>query len=106
MARVLPEVQFGRQVFSYRGMDIDRLYVYLLLMPIAFSTGAVFSQNTWEKIVPVIVLLCVTLAYEMKCKQILTETFGLAVVAGLIVLCWAGFLVVLRHICMKRSLVR
>ncbi|MCK5173119.1 MAG: hypothetical protein KAR47_06985 [Planctomycetes bacterium] len=105
MERALPEFQLGRQVFSYHGLDIDRFNIFLLCMPIALI-ATIFPQSRWSRFILVFVLLGVWLAYEMKHKQILTETFGSAVIAGLIVLCWAGFLIVLRYACMKRSLVR
>jgi hypothetical protein len=102
----LPEFNFRGRMFTYYGMDISRFYICLLPMPVALSLAVVFPRTKqWLRMVFVIVFMQGWIIFEVICKQTLIEVIGAMGVAGLVTLCWAGFLVILRYVCMRRSLV-
>jgi len=102
----LPEFSFRGKMFTYYRMDIGRFYIYLLFIPMALSLAVVFPRTKqWLKIVFAIVFCQGWIISEVICKQTLIEVVGPAGVAGLAALCWIGFLVILRYVCMRRSLV-
>ena len=104
---VLPEFSFrGGPMLSYYGMDIGDFYIYLLLMPITLSLAVAFQRTKpWVIIALVIVFMQAWIISKIVLKQSLVDVIGPAGVVGLVALCWAGFLVVLHYVCMKRPLV-
>lgn len=99
--------EFGpdADLLSYHGMDIGLFYYFLLVMPIALSCAIVFPRNMIVKIIFVIFFMQGWMVYTGICKQSLMEMIGPNGVLGLLALCWIGFLIVLRYVCMKWSLV-
>ena len=101
----LPEFILGGKTFSYHRMDISQFYNYLLSMPIVLSMTVVFPRNKLFRIAFAVVFTQGWMIFEMESKQTLTDVVGQIGVVGLVVLSWVGFLVFLRYICMRRSLV-
>ncbi|MFH1614639.1 MAG: hypothetical protein ABIG61_06115 [Planctomycetota bacterium] len=104
---MLPEFSFrGGPILSYYGMDIGDFYIYLLFMPITLSLAVAFPRSKpWLIIALVVVLMQGWIISKIVLKQSLVDLGGPVSIAGLIALCWIGFLVILHYVCMRRSLV-
>ncbi|MHC4738774.1 MAG: hypothetical protein ACYS9Y_07705 [Planctomycetota bacterium] len=104
---MLPEFSFrGELILSYYGMDICDFYIYLLFMPVTLSLAVAFPRTKpWFIIVLVVVIMQGWIISNIVLKQSLVKLIGPVSIAGLIALCWIGFLVVLHYVCMRRSLV-
>jgi len=102
---LLPEFGSKAELLSYHGMDIGLFYIFLLVIPIALSCTVAFPRNMIVKIIFVVVFMQGWIISAGICKQSLMEMIGPAGVLGLVALCWIGFLIVLRYVCMRRSLV-
>jgi len=102
---LLPEFGSKADLFSYHGMDIGLFYIFLLVIPIALSCAVAFPRNMIVKIIFVIVFMQGWIISAGMCKQSLMDAIGPVGVLGLVALCWIGFLIVLRYVCIRRSLV-
>ena len=103
---MLPEFSFrGGPILSYYGMDIGDFYIYLLFMPVTLSLAVAFPRaKPWLIIILVVIFMEGWIISEIVSKQSLFDVIGPIGVAGLIALCWAGFLMVLHYVCMRRPL--
>ena len=102
---LLPEFGSKADLLSYHGMDIGLFYIFLLVIPIALSCTITFPRKVIVKIIFVVVFMQGWIISAGMCKQSLTDMIGPVGVLGLVALCWIGFLIVLRYVCMRRSLV-
>jgi hypothetical protein len=102
---LLPEFGSKADLLSYHGMDIGLFYIFLLVIPIALSYAIAFPRNTIANIIFVVVFMQGWIISSGMCKQSLMDMIGPLGVLGLVALCWIGFLIVLRYVCMRRSLV-
>jgi hypothetical protein len=101
----LPEFGSKADLLSYHGMDIGLFYVFLLVIPVALSCAVAFPRKLIVKIIFVVVSMQGWIISAGMRKQTLMDVIGLIGVAGLVMLCWIGFLIVLHYVCMRRSLV-
>ena len=102
---LLPEFGSKVDLLCYHGMDIGRFYIFLLVIPIALSYAIAFPRNTTANIFFVVVFMLGWILSAGMCEQSLMDMIGPVGVLGLVALCWIGFLIVLRYVCMRRSLV-
>lgn len=102
---LLPEFGSKADLLSYHGMDIGLFYIFLLVIPIALSCAVAFPRNLIVKIIFVVVFMQGWIISAGMLNQPLIDVIGPVGVVGLVALCWIGFLVVLRYVCMRRSLV-
>jgi len=102
---LLPEFGSKADLLSYQGMDIGLFYIFLLVIPIALSCTVAFPRNMIVKIIFVVICMQGWIISAGMGKQSLTDIIGPVGVLGLVALCWIGFLIVLRYVCMRRSLV-
>ena len=107
LEKTLPEFSLRQWPrFVYYGMDIGDSYLYLLFMPMALTLSIAFPRTKpWLAIVLGIGLMQVWIISEIVSKRSMVDVIGPIGIAGLIAICWAGFLVVLHYVCIKRSLV-
>ena len=102
---LLPEFGSKADLLSYHGMDIGLFYIFLLVIPIALSCTVTFPRNMIVKIIFVVVFMQGWIISAGMCKQSLMDMIGPVGVLGIVALCWIGYLIVLRYVCMRRSLV-
>ncbi|MHC4240976.1 MAG: hypothetical protein ACYSU4_01140 [Planctomycetota bacterium] len=102
---LLPEFGSKADLISYHGMDIGLFYTFLLVIPIALSCTVAFSRNTIAKIIFVVVCMQGWIISAGIFRQSLMDMIGPVGILGLVALCWIGFLIVLRYVCMRRSLI-
>ncbi len=102
---LLPEFGSKADLLSYHGMDIGLFYIFLVVIPIALSCAVAFPRNMIVKIIFVVVFMQGWIISAGVLKQPLIDVIGPVGVVGLVALCWIGFLIVLRYVCMRRSLV-
>jgi len=103
---VLPDIVLKGHTFGYHAMNINYCFVTLSLMPISLVVATLFPRRAIVRIIFAIVVMYVWLpfgVFGLLADSKLFE-FRPSIVAGLIILSWAVFLVVLRHICMRRCL--
>ncbi|MDH4238490.1 MAG: hypothetical protein OEW48_02900 [Phycisphaerae bacterium] len=101
---VIPEITFRGVNFIYHAISVKHLFIPLLITPFAFVVRLIF----YRKPIYVISLLMFVI-YLMTVTGIvwykhLGAMINLISIIALLVLGWGTFLLVLRYVCMKRSL--
>ena len=102
---VLPDIVLKGHTFGYHAMNINYCFVTLSLMPISLVVATLFPRRDLVRIIFALVVMYTWLPFGVfgLFAEKLSES-GPSIVAGLIILSWAIFLMVLRHICMRRCL--
>jgi len=100
LAGILPTISLKGQIYSYQPMNIENLLTCLLLMPIGFVFATLLSKNYVSKTITMIALLFV---WSFLWRLVVTTYIWM--ISALILISWAGFLMVLLYHCMRRSLV-
>jgi len=106
LEHILPDIVLKGHTFGYHAMNIKYCFVTLSLMPISLVVATLFPRRAIVRIIFVVAVMYVWMpfgVFGLLADSKLFE-FGPSIVAGLIILSWAVFVVVLRHICMRRCL--
>jgi hypothetical protein len=102
---ILPDIVLKGYTFGYHAMNVKYCFFTLSLIPLSLIVATLFPRGA---IIRTIFVMVVMYAWMFICifglfAEKLFES-GPSIIAGLIILSWGVFLMVLRHICMRRCL--
>jgi len=96
---ILPDIVLKGHAFGYHAMNIKYCFVTLSLIPISLVVATLFPRGVIVRVIFVMVVM-----YAWMFFGIFGLFPGPSIIAGAIILSWAIFLMVLRHICIRRCL--
>ena len=103
---VMPDLPLKGMAFEYHAMDVRSFFfVPLLMVPISLTCGLFgYKMKLFGLVAMAMYMssLVGTIAIVTRNQSI---TFSPVLVAAALLCCWAAFVSILHHICMKRSLV-
>ncbi len=104
---VMPDLPIKGMTFEYRAIDVwSCFFAPLLIVPISLTFGLFMHKLKAFGLVAMIVILSVLF---VAVRAVYRERF-ITVIPVLVIIallcCWAAFVSILHHICMKRSLVQ
>jgi hypothetical protein len=107
LEHILPDIVLKGHTFAYHAMNVKYCLVTLSLMPVSLVVATLFPRGAIVRTIFVIVVMYAWMLSGILRPPILSKVFesGLSLAAGLIVVCWSVFLLVLRYVCMRRCLV-
>ncbi len=105
MEMALPVISIYGKMLSYHGIEISQIYICFLFIPVILSISALTFRMNFVKFALVIGVFYGWMGFEIGMKGTLVDAIGVIGVTGMIVVCWLVFLVILRYVCMRRSLV-
>jgi hypothetical protein len=107
LERILPDIVLKGHTLGYNAMNIKYCFVTLSLIPASLVVATLFPRGAIVRTIFVIMVMYAWMFFGILRPPILSKVFesGLSLAAGLIILSWAVFLMVLRYVCMRRCLV-
>ena len=106
LTAIMPDITLRGSTFTFHPAIITLFFVPLLMIPVAFTFQLIFYRK------PIFMVLSIMLLFMLLffIGTILRKPLGAAMVnpisiVALLVLSWLIFVLVLRHICMRRCLV-
>ncbi|HUS73201.1 MAG TPA: hypothetical protein VMY06_09060 [Sedimentisphaerales bacterium] len=100
---VIPEFTLRGVTFAYHAISVKYIFVPLLITPFAFVIGLIFYRRPIYMISSLIPLIYLMGFTGIVWRKQLHTMINISIIA-LLVLGWGTFLLVLRYVCMKRSL--
>ena len=105
---IMPELTIKGQSFVYRAMEMKLFFIPLCMMPVTLTIALIFYK--YPRLMMAVVMLIFILAMQVSMFLRFFPDYdiepGPIHILVLFVCCWAIFTAVLRHICMRRCLVR
>jgi hypothetical protein len=106
LTAIMPDITLRGSTFTFQAVNIELFFVPLLIIPVASTFQLIFYRR------PIFMVLSIMLLFMLLSfiGAILHKTLGVEMlnpvsIVSLLVLSWLIFVLVLRHICMRRCLV-
>ena len=100
LAAIMPDITLRGRTFAFYAMNIELFFIPLLMIPIVFTIQLIFYRK------PIFMMLLIMLLFMLLFWH---EQFGAVInpmyIVSPVVLSWVLFLLVLRYVCTRRSLV-
>ncbi len=109
---IMPELTIKGQSFVYRAMEMKLFFIPLCMMPVTLTIALVFYKypRLMMAVVMLIFIFAMQVSMFLKILPIHPKDPGpihiIIIITLILLCCWAIFTAVLRHICMRRCLVR
>ena len=109
---VMPELTIKGQSAVYRAMEMKLFFIPLCMMPLTLTIALIFYRypRLMMGVVMMIFILAMQVSVFLKILPIHPKEPGpihiIIIITLILLCCWAIFTAVLRHICMRRCLVR
>ncbi len=101
---IVPEFTLREVTFTYRAIGARNLFVPLLITPFAFAVRLIFYRKPIY-VMSLLMLVIYLMAFpEIVWHKQFSAMINLISIIALLVLGWGTFLLVLHHVCMRRSL--
>ncbi len=106
LTAIMPDITLRGSAFTFQAVNIELFFVPLLIIPVASTFQLIFYRR------PIVMVLLIMLLFMLLSfiGAFLHKTLGVEIlnpvsIVSLLVLSWLIFVLVLRHICMRRCLV-
>ena len=103
---IMPDITLRGSTFTFQAVNIELFFVPLLIIPVASTFQLIFYRR------PIVMVLSIMMLFMLLSfiGAFLHKTLGVEMlnpvsIVSLLVLSWLIFVLVLRHICMRRCLV-
>jgi len=109
---IMPELTIKGQSFVYRAMEMKLFFIPLCMMPVTLTIALIFHKypRLMMAVVMLIFIFAMQVSMFLKILPIHPKDAGpihiIIIITLILLCCWAIFTAVLRHICMRRCLVR
>jgi hypothetical protein len=90
--------------FTYRAISAENLFIPLLIIPFAFVIRLIFYRKPVYTILLLMLIIYLLIFTGIIWSKQLSAMINLISIIALLVLGWGSFLLVLRYVCMRRSL--
>ena len=101
---LLPPIHIKMFTLHYQAMDIGKFYLFLLIIPIAFSLTVIIRRRLILKMLIAMALMQIIIFWNIFNKN-LEITIPPVVIPIAVIASWLIFVMVTHHFCMKRCLV-
>ena len=102
---IMPDIPFRGEDISYRAMSLRLLVVPSVIMPIALALRLIIFRRPFSGLASISLLIALMFAFGANSSGELGTLISATSVISMLILGWLAFVLVLRHVCMKRSLV-
>jgi hypothetical protein len=109
---IMPELTIKEQSFVYMAMEMKLFFIPLCMMPVTLTIALIFHKypRLMMAVVMLIFIFAMQVSMFLKILPIHLKEPGpiqiIIIITLILLCCWAIFTAVLRHICMRRCLVR
>ena len=108
LAQWMPDIPIQGQTATYAPPDIALIFIPLLMIPLTLTCNLLFPKQTLiSKALPFFTVMAGFIFLILISRWyygVLTKTRVIAVIAALVLGCWAIFIAALRHVCLRRCL--
>ena len=105
LAPIMPDIPYRGEDISFHAMNLRLLIIPSIIIPIALAFRLIMFRRPLSAIASIMVVIALMLAFGIISPGRLGALINPTSLISLWVLCWLALVLVLRHICMKRSLV-
>lgn len=100
----LPQIHIKNLTLSYQAIDISKFYLFLLIIPIAFSLTVMIRRRLALRMI-IVILLIQAIVFGHIFSRFLEITIPPVAIPIAIVACWLIFVMLAYNFCMKKCLV-
>jgi hypothetical protein len=105
LAPIMPDIPFRGEDISFHAMSLRLLFVPSVIMPIALALRLIIFRRPFSRLASISLLIALMFAFGVNSSGELGTLISATSVISMLILGWLAFVLVLRHVCMKRSLV-
>jgi len=105
LAPIMPDIPYRGEDISFHAMNLRLLIIPSIIIPIALAFRLIMFRRPLSAIASIMVVIALMLAFGINSSGRLGALINPTSLISLWVLCWLALVLVLRHMCMKRSLV-
>jgi hypothetical protein len=105
LALIKPHITVFGEHLSFHATDPELLIIPVIIIPIAFTLRLIIYKKPFATFVPIVLTVAVTFACIIYLSGRFDALFNPISLVSLLILSWFILVIVLRHICVKRSLV-
>lgn len=103
---IMPEVTLRSVDLSFHAMSLRLLIIPSIVIPIALALRLILFRNPYSAIASISLMMAMMFAFAFGSSGRLGRLFNPTLLTGLLIVGWLALVLVLRHVCMRRSLVR
>ena len=104
LAPIMPDLVLRGVELSYQAMSLQLLVVPAVIVPISLAVRLLVFRYPYSTFASLTVMAVLLLGFGFVSSARLSGQIDPALLTGLLVLSWLALVLVLRHVCMKRSL--
>lgn len=101
---IVPEFKLREVAFTYRAISAENLFIPLLIIPFAFAIRLIFYRKPIYVISLLMFVIYLMVFTGIVWHKQIGAMINLISIIALMVLGWGTFVLVLRYVCMRRSL--
>jgi len=101
---IVPEFTLREVTFTYRAISAGNLFIPLLIIPFAFAIRLIFYRKPIYVISLLMFVIYLMVFTGIVWHEQFSDMINLISIIALMILGWGSFLLVLRYVCMRRSL--
>jgi len=105
LAAIMPDITLRGSTFTFRAMNIELFFVPLLMIPIVFTIQLIYYRKPVVMMVLIMLLFMLLFGTAISWREQLSGVINPIYIVILVTLSWFLFLLVLRYVCTRRSLV-
>ncbi|UCF15668.1 MAG: hypothetical protein JSW59_19920 [Phycisphaerales bacterium] len=105
LAPIMPEITFRGMVLTFHAVSSILLLVPSIILPIALAFRLIIFRNPFSAFASITAMTLLMLGFGIISSGRLGTLTNPTSLTSLLILGWLAFVLVLRHVCMRRSLV-
>jgi hypothetical protein len=105
LATIMPDITLRGRTLTFHAMNIELFFVPLLMIPIVFTIQLFFYRKPILMMLLIMLLFMLLFGTTSIWREHLSAVINPMYIVSLVVLSWVLFTLILRYICMRRSLV-
>lgn len=104
LAAIMPDITLRGSTFTFRAMNIELFFVPLLMIPIVFTIQLIYYRKPVVMMVLMMMMLMLLFGTASFWREQLSGVINPIYIVILVASSWFLFTLVLRYVCMRRSL--
>ncbi len=105
LAPIMPNIPLRDSELSFRAMSPQLLFVPSIIVPIALALRLIIFRSPYSTFASATVVVVLLFSFGFVSSGRFAGPINPALLAGLLILGWLALVLVLRHVCTRRSLV-